>query len=76
MHRYQWKSQASCQARVAFISSSTKLTLAGTFEFRGGTFVSTCIKMGETSFLRVVVQSDGKFCGHAQVKVTIGGCGE
>jgi len=53
--------------------------LAGTFEFRGGAepFVSTRIKMGETSILRVVVQSDGKFyVATREVKVTIGGCGE
>jgi len=53
--------------------------LAGTFEFREGAepFVSTRIKMGESSILRVVVQSDGKFLmATREVKVTIGGCGE
>ena len=53
--------------------------LAGTFEFREGAepFVSTRIKMGESSILRVVVNSDGKFCmATREVKVTIGGCGE
>jgi sulfur-oxidizing protein SoxY len=39
-------------------------------------FVSTRIKMGETSALRVVVQAGGKhFMAAREVKVTIGGCG-
>jgi sulfur-oxidizing protein SoxY len=53
--------------------------LAGTFEFMEGAeaFVSTRIKMGETSNLRVVAQSGGKFyMSVREVKVTIGGCGE
>jgi sulfur-oxidizing protein SoxY len=53
--------------------------LAGTFEFREGAepFVSTRIKMSESSILRVVVQSDGKFyMATREIKVTIGGCGE
>jgi sulfur-oxidizing protein SoxY len=53
--------------------------LAGTFEFREGAepFVSTRIKMGESSILRAVVNSDGKFyLATREVKVTIGGCGE
>jgi sulfur-oxidizing protein SoxY len=53
--------------------------LAGTFEFMDGAeaFVSTRIKMGETSNLRVVALSGGKFyMSVREVKVTIGGCGE
>lgn len=53
--------------------------LAGTFEFMDGAepFVSTRIKMGETSNLRAVAQAGGKFYMTVrEVKVTIGGCGE
>ena len=53
--------------------------LAGTFEFMDGAepFVSTRIKMGETSNLRAVAQAGGKFYVTVrEVKVTIGGCGE
>jgi sulfur-oxidizing protein SoxY len=53
--------------------------LAGTFEFREGAepFVSTRIKMGESSILRIAVQSNGKYyVATREVKVTIGGCGE
>ena len=40
-------------------------------------FISTRIKMGETSNLRVVVQSGGKyFMAAREIKVTIGGCGD
>ena len=52
--------------------------MAGSFEFMGGAqpFISTRIKMGETSALRIVVQANGKyFMAARDVKVTIGGCG-
>jgi sulfur-oxidizing protein SoxY len=39
-------------------------------------FISTRIKMGETSNLRVVVRAGGKhFVATREIKVTIGGCG-
>jgi sulfur-oxidizing protein SoxY len=50
----------------------------GTFTFRDGAvpFISTRIKMGETSPLRVVVRASGKqYVAVREVKVTIGGCG-
>jgi sulfur-oxidizing protein SoxY len=52
--------------------------LTGSFEFMGGAqpFVSTRIKMGETSALRVVAQAGGQyFMATREIKVTIGGCG-
>ena len=52
--------------------------MAGSFELMSGAepFVSTRIKMGETSNLRVVVQAGGKYFMVArEIKVTIGGCG-
>jgi sulfur-oxidizing protein SoxY len=48
------------------------------FDFTGATepFVSTRIKMGETSKVRAIVKAGGKFYATARdVKVTIGGCG-
>jgi sulfur-oxidizing protein SoxY len=50
----------------------------GTFTFRDGAapFISTRIKMGETSPLRVVVRAgDKQYVAVREVKVTIGGCG-
>lgn len=52
--------------------------MAGSFEFMSGAqpFISTRIKMGETSALRAVVEANGKhFMAARDVKVTIGGCG-
>jgi len=50
----------------------------GSFDFLNGAeaFISTRIKMGETSNLRVVVRAGGKhFVATREIKVTIGGCG-
>ncbi|HWR77205.1 MAG TPA: thiosulfate oxidation carrier protein SoxY, partial [Thiobacillus sp.] len=44
----------------------------------GGTqgFISTRIKMGQTSLVRAVVNAGGKsYTAAKEVKVTIGGCG-
>ena len=52
--------------------------MAGSFEFLSGAqpFISTRIKMGETSNLRVVALAGGKYYMVArEIKVTIGGCG-
>ncbi len=52
--------------------------MAGSFELLSGAepFISTRIKMGETSNLRVVVEAGGKyFMAAREIKVTIGGCG-
>jgi len=50
----------------------------GSFDFKNGAepFISTRIKMGETSNLRIVVRAGGRhFAATREVKVTIGGCG-
>jgi sulfur-oxidizing protein SoxY len=50
----------------------------GTFAFREGAepFISTRIKMGDTSPLRVIVRAgDKQYAAVREVKVTIGGCG-
>ena len=52
--------------------------MVGSFELLSGVepYISTRIKMGETSKLRVVVEAGGKyFMGAREIKVTIGGCG-
>jgi sulfur-oxidizing protein SoxY len=52
--------------------------LVGNFEFRNAAlpFISTRIKMGETSDLRVVVLAGGTYYfATREIKVTIGGCG-
>jgi len=52
---------------------------AGSFRFLDGAepFVSTRIKMAETSLLRVIVAAGAKhYMSVREVKVTIGGCGE
>ena len=51
---------------------------AGSFSFMNGAeaFVSTRIKMGETSNLSIVARARGRFyLAVREVKVTIGGCG-
>ena len=50
----------------------------GSFDFKPSAepFISTRIKMGETSALRVIVTAGGKhYVAMREVKVTIGGCG-
>jgi sulfur-oxidizing protein SoxY len=65
--------------RVIYVFVDKNLQpMAASFELMNGAepFVSTRIKMGETSALRVVVQAGGKhFMAAREVKVTIGGCG-
>lgn len=50
----------------------------GSFEFMGGAepFISTRIKMGETSNVRVIARTaSASYAAMCEVKVTIGGCG-
>jgi len=52
--------------------------LVAVFDFMAGTepYVSTRIKMGQTSLVRVAVKAGGKtYMQSKEVKVTIGGCG-
>jgi len=65
--------------RILILVDKNPNPLAGSFEFMNGAepFISTRIKMGETSILRVIAHADGKdFMVTQEVKVTIGGCGE
>lgn len=63
---------------IAIIAEKNPFPLAASFNMVGGGegYVSTRLKMGETSNVRAVVKADGKFyTAVKEVKVTIGGCG-
>jgi len=64
--------------RIAIIAEKNGTPLVGSFNLSGGAqgFVSTRIKMGQTSLVRAVVNAGGKsYTAAKEVKVTIGGCG-
>jgi len=63
---------------IYIIADKNPQPLVAEFDFTGATdpFISTRIKMGETSKVRVIVKAGGKFYATTRdVKVTIGGCG-
>lgn len=63
---------------ISVLVEKNRYPLIATFRFGPGVeaFVSTRIKMGESSTLRVVVEADGQFYTAAtSVLVTLGGCG-
>ena len=63
---------------IAIIAEKNGTPLVGSFAMSGGAlpFISTRIKMGQTSLVRAVVQAGGKsYTAAKEVKVTIGGCG-
>ena len=63
---------------ISVLVDKNPTPLISTLQFANGTdgFVSTRIKMGETSPVRVVVQAGGKFYTTSKVvQVTLGGCG-
>ena len=63
---------------ISVLVEKNRNPLIATFRFGPGAeaFVSTRIKMGESSTLRVVVEADGQFYTAAtSVLVTLGGCG-
>ncbi|MDP1646536.1 MAG: thiosulfate oxidation carrier protein SoxY [Thiobacillus sp.] len=63
---------------IAIIAEKNGTPLVGNFNLSGGTqgFISTRIKMGQTSLVRAVVKAGGKsYTAAKEVKVTIGGCG-
>ncbi len=64
--------------QILIFSDKNVQPYVGLFEFSNGAepFISTRIKMGDTSLLRAVVRADGKYyVKMREVKVTIGGCG-
>lgn len=62
---------------VYIIADKNPQSLVAVFQFAGAEpFVSTRIKMGESSKVRAIVKAGGKFyVASRDVKVTIGGCG-
>jgi len=63
---------------IALLAEKNAQPLVGTFGLSGGAegFISTRIKMGQTSLIRAVVNAGGKtYTSAKEVKVTIGGCG-
>ena len=63
---------------IAILSEKNPFPLAASFDIMGGGegYVSTRVKMGQTSNVRAVVKADGKFyTAVKEVKVTVGGCG-
>ena len=64
--------------QISIISEKNPRPLLATFDVAGSSegYVSTRIKMGETSNVWAVVKADGKFySAKKEVKVTVGGCG-
>jgi sulfur-oxidizing protein SoxY len=63
---------------ISIIAEKNPFPLTSTFEVANGGegYVSTRLKMGQTSNVRAVVKADGKFyTAVKEVKITIGGCG-
>ena len=63
---------------IAIIAEKNATPLVADFDLMNGAqgFISTRIKMGQTSLVRAVVTAGGKtFTSAKEVKVTIGGCG-
>ncbi len=63
---------------IAILVEKNPNILSASFAIPAGTepFVSTRVKMGETSKVFAVVKADGKFFYAAkEIKVTLGGCG-
>jgi sulfur-oxidizing protein SoxY len=63
---------------ISIIVEKNPFPLTSTFDVANGgeSYVSTRLKMGETSNVRVVVRADGRFyTAVKEVKITIGGCG-
>ena len=63
---------------IAIMAEKNATPLVADFNLSGGAqgFISTRIKMGQTSLIRAVVTAGGKsYTAAKEVKVTIGGCG-
>lgn len=63
---------------ISILAEKNGTPLIATYRFNGKTdaYISTRIKMGQTSLVRAVVTAGGKqYTAATEVKVTIGGCG-
>jgi sulfur-oxidizing protein SoxY len=64
--------------QISIVAEKNPFPLAATFDVASGGegYVSTRIKMGQTSDVWAVVKADGKFyAAKKEVKITVGGCG-
>ena len=64
--------------QISIVAEKNPFPLAATFDVSGGGegYVSTRIKMGQTSDVWAIVKADGKvFSARKEVKITVGGCG-
>ena len=64
--------------QISIIAEKNPRPLMATFDVSNGGegYISTRIKMGETSNVWAVVKADGKFfAAKKEVKITVGGCG-
>lgn len=71
-------SQIADTQSISILTEKNPLPLLAMFEFAEGAqgYVSTRIKMGQSSNVRVVVRAGGKYYSAVkEIKVTIGGCG-
>jgi sulfur-oxidizing protein SoxY len=63
---------------ISIIAEKNPFPLAASFDIGAGAegYVSTRVKMGQTSDVRAIIKADGKFyTAVKEVKVTVGGCG-
>ena len=63
---------------IAVVIEKNPFPLAAKFDFAEGAvpFVKVNVKVGESSFVRVLAEAGGKFyTASKEIKVTIGGCG-
>lgn len=63
---------------ISIIAEKNPFPLAASFDISAGSeaYISTRLKMGQTSNVRAIVKADGKFyTAIKEVKVTVGGCG-
>ena len=62
---------------ISIIAEKNPFPLAATFDITGSDpYISTRVKMGQTSNVRAIVKADGKhYTAVKEVKVTVGGCG-
>ncbi len=63
---------------ISIIAEKNPFPLAASFDISAGgeAYISTRLKMGQTSNVRAIVKADGKFyTAIKEVKVTVGGCG-
>lgn len=64
--------------QISIVAEKNPFPLAATFDVAAGGegYVSTRIKMGQTSDVWAVVKADGKhYLARKEIKITVGGCG-